>query len=595
MPIAADTQKSLQLRFGGYSSAGIKAENQDAFVAHFPPGNAGYLKGGVACMADGVSCSDSAQLASQTSVTTFVEDYFSTPDAWPVKTAAARVLSSLNSWLYQHGQSGSARHNGLVTTFSAVIFKSTTAHILHVGDSRLYRYRSHSLGADFEQLSRDHCHQQGGDKAFLTRALGMDSHLEVDYQQEDLQVGDVFLLSTDGVHDALANATLKSFLARACELPHEDSQQSSQLEALCGEMGAAALAGGSEDNISALIIRVVSLPDEDIDEVHRKLTQLTIPPALSVGMKIDAYEIQRVLHSGTRSHVYLAKNIEDQTLCVLKAPSENYQDDVEFLEAFVREQWVGRRINHPGVMKIINKPNSRFMYHACEYLEGKTLRQWIYDNPQPSFEKVRHITAEIVSALRAFQRLSMVHRDLKPENIILSPEGGVKIIDFGTVQVSGLDEIASPVSESGPVGAVDYIAPEYLLGEKGQHRSDIFSLGVIVYEMLTGVLPYQSPRVQRASVRSYDIWQYQSALTQRNDIPSWIDLALQKATAPSPTHRYSALSEFLQDLKTPNHGMLSQLESAPLLERDPVSFWKLISALLFVCLLIQFYFMNSGL
>jgi len=161
------------------------------------------------------------------------------------------------------------------------------------------------------------------------------------------------------------------------------------------------------------------------------------------------------------------------------------------------------------------------------------------------------------------------------------------------VQVSGLDEIASPVSESGPVGAVDYIAPEYLLGEKGQHRSDIFSVGVMVYEMLTGVLPYQSPRVQRASVRSYDIWQYQSAVSQRSDIPSWIDLALQKATAPSPTHRYGALSEFLQDLKTPNHSMLSRLESAPLLERDPVSFWKLISALLFVCLLLQFYFMNS--
>ena len=595
MSLAADTQKSLQLRFGGYSSAGIKPENQDAFVAHFPPGSAGYLKGGVACMADGVSCSDSAQLASQTSVTTFVEDYFSTPDAWPVKTAAARVLSSLNSWLYQHGQSGSARHNGLVTTFSAVVFKSTTAHILHVGDSRLYRYRRHSSGADLEQLSRDHSHQQGGEKSFLTRALGMDSHLEVDYQQEDLQKGDVFLLSTDGIHDVLPSATLKAFLARACDLPDDKSQQSAQLEILSREMGEAALDRGSKDNISGLLIRVVGLPDDDIDEVHRKLTQLTIPPALEVGMKIDAYEIQRVLHSGTRSHVYLAKDLNDQSLCVLKAPSENYQEDPEFLEAFVREQWVGRRINHPGVMKIINHPSSRFMYHACEYIEGKTLRQWIYDNPHPSFERVRDIANELVSALRAFQRLSMVHRDLKPENIIISTEGGVKIIDFGTVQVSGLDEIASPISESCPVGAVDYIAPEYLLGEKGQHRSDIFSIGVIVYEMLTGALPYQSPRVQRASVRSYDIWQYQSAQSQRSDIPAWIDLALQKATAPLPGQRYGALSEFLQDLKTPNHGMLSQLESAPLLERDPVSFWKLISGLLFICVLAQFYFMNSKL
>ncbi len=589
-------KKQLHVSVGGYSTAGLKAENQDAFVAHFPTGKTAHLKGGVACIADGVSCSDSAQLASQTSVTTFVEDYFSTPETWPVKTAAARVLSALNAWLYQHGQLQGARHNGLVTTFSSLVFKSTTAHLLHVGDSRVYRFRKQGSSAQLEQLSRDHCHQQGGEKTFLTRALGMDSHLEVDYQQEDLEVGDVFLLSSDGVHEYLSTQQKKDFLSQATLLTlNDESAQSGELEALAKSMCEQALAQGSDDNLSCLLLRVNTLPAENLEEVQRKLSSLNIPPALDVGNRIDQYEVQKVLHAGSRSHVYLAKDTENDSLCVLKMPSENFSEDVEFLEAFVREQWVASKIDHPAAMKLAESRagSSPFLYHAYEYIEGKTLRQWMYDNPEPDLEAVRDICEQIISVLRAFQRLSMVHRDLKPENILLDMSGRVRIIDFGTVQVNGLDEIASPISEAVPVGAVDYIAPEYLLGEKGRYGSDLFSLGVIAYEMLTGALPYQSPRVQRVSVRDYEHWQYRSAMSVRSDIPLWLDLALQKATAPKPSQRYAALSEFLQDLKTPNREMLSERESAPLLERDPLSFWKWVSGALLIVVLVQLWLLHQ--
>jgi protein phosphatase len=272
-------------------------------------------------------------------------------------------------------------------------------------------------------------------------------------------------------------------------------------------------------------------------------------------------------------------------------PSENFSEDAEHLESFVREQWVASKIDHPSIMKLADKPvgSSPFLYHAFEYIEGKTLRQWMYDNPKPELERVRIICEQITSALRVFQRLSMVHRDLKPENIMLDVSGRVKIIDFGAVQVNGLDEIASPLSESVPVGAVDYIAPEYLLGEKGRYRSDLFSLGVIAYEMLTGALPYQSPRIQRVTVRDCQHWQYRSATSVRKDIPLWLDLALQKATMPKPSHRYAALSEFLQDLKTPNRAMLRERESAPLLARNPLAFWKWVSGILCVLVVAQFW------
>ena len=131
--------RELKIAFGGATSAGAKAQNQDAFAALLPDASTRRSRGAVACLADGVSCSENAQLASETSVTTFIQDYFSTPESWNVQTASARVLSALNAWLYHQGQVALARHNGLVTTFTGIILKSQTAHVLHTGDSRLYR------------------------------------------------------------------------------------------------------------------------------------------------------------------------------------------------------------------------------------------------------------------------------------------------------------------------------------------------------------------------------------------------------------------------------------------------------------------------
>lgn len=573
-------QKTLKLSFGGFSTAGNKSENQDAFAAHLPQGSAAQLKGGVACIADGVSCSDNAQQASSTSVTLFIEDYFSTPDTWPVKTAATRVLSSLNSWLYHHGQQASARHNGLVTTFSSLLIKSNTAHLFHAGDSRIYAFRRGSL----QQLTRDHCHRQQGSKTFLTRALGMDSHLEVDYQQEEVSEGDCYLLTTDGVHEWLSDRNLFDMLSAGAD----------SLETLARQICDAAQAKGSDDNITCLLVRVDELPLAALEEVHRSLTQLVIPPVLKEGQKLDHYEVISVLHSGTRSHVYKVQNLHTGGYAVIKAPSENFKDDVQYLEGFIREQWVGRRLSHPGVMKIMPRPEqSPFLYHVCEWLEGITLRQWIYDNPQPDFKQVRELIEKIIASLRAFQRLSMIHRDLKPENIIVTRNGRPVIIDFGTVFVAGLGEIASPLVEAVPVGSVDYIAPEYLLGQPGSDSSDLFSLAVITYEMLCGKLPFHLPNMQRNPPTSFDAWQYQPLRNARKDVPLWLDLALQKALSAKPSGRHQAYSEFMRDLTRPNSQLLAQFQTEPLIERNPVLFWRSLSLLLLVLLIMQWvYFLG---
>lgn len=578
--IPADAHRKLDIEFGGHTSAGVKKRNEDAFAAHQPKGGALQLKGVTGCIADGASCSSDAQLASETSVLHFISDYYSTPDTWPVKTAAARVLSALNSWLYHHGKQSTLAHNGLVTTFSAVIVKSTSAHLFHSGDSRIYRYRSGEL----QLLTRDHVHAQRDGSNFLTRALGIDSHLEMDYSVEEVEVGDVLLLSTDGVHGVLGNAELAALL----------DAQAPSLEHRARTIVDAALQKGSSDNASCLLMRVRELPHADIDEVHRQLTQLAIPPVLDIGQSIDGFRVERVLHNGTRSHLYLVTGKVDNQRYVLKAPSENFADDPQYLEGFMREQWVASRINHSGVMKIFARPpHSPFLYLLCEYIEGRTLRQWLFDNPKPPLETVRTLLREIVAALRALQRMHMTHRDLKPENIMVTASGQIKIIDFGTVHVGGLEEVESPLREAAPVGSADYIAPEYLLGDSGAFHSDIFSLGVIAYEMLTGQLPYKLSQAQQRHLKGIHDYRYISARQHRPDIPLWFDLALQKAAQPNVRLRYHALSEFMHDLCEPNADMLRAHQHAPLLQRNPVRFWQGASALLLLIVIIQLFLLRG--
>lgn len=556
----------LSITFGGYTSAGVKEENQDAFALWQPTSGAVRYKGLGFCIADGVSCSENAQQASGTSVTHFLNDFYSTPDSWDVKTAAGRVLSALNAWLYHHGQQASARHNSLVTTFSGVVLKATTLHLFHVGDSRVSRLRNGKL----EVLTRDHTHR-AGNRDLLSRALGMDVRVEVDYFSDDVQAGDLFLLTSDGVHGYVDNKTLTQALSSLTqpELHQSDFEKAARL------LTEQALSQGSDDNLTALLVRVDRVPEPDLNETHRELTRRVIPPVLTVGQKIDHYEVEQVLFSGTRSHLYKVLNLRNQQHYALKVPSQNFEEDMVYLEGFIREQWIGSRIDHPHVMRV-EPPlaGSHFLYHVCELIEGQSLRQWMDDHPHPTLEEVREWTRQIIAALRALQRMGMVHRDIKPENVMITRKGQVKLIDFGTVQVKGLAELPTALEEEVPVGSVNYIAPEYVIDKIADARSDLFGLAVMVYEMLAGEQPYRMEKVYRRGAKSWSEWKYHPLTERRKDIPKWVDLAIEKGCHPDVKQRHQAYSEFWSDFTTPSSELMSAYQQRPLLSRAGLEFWK---------------------
>lgn len=565
----------LQLDYGGHSLTGRRKENQDAFTVNVPSKHHELVhKGVVACIADGVSCSEHSQKASQTAVMQFIDDYYATPHSWSIKHSANKILHSLNTWLFEQGAQYGPAHNGLVTTFSCLIIKSNTAHLFHVGDTRIYLLR----GKKLQQLTRDHQRINFGKTAYLTRALGMDSSLDVDYQSISLEPGDRFLMTTDGLHDYVAHGQMEQMLSEA----------EGDYELLCHQLCKSAYQDQSHDNITCLAMNILQLPDHSQLEYQQNIVSRAIPPALKEGNVLEGFEVENVLHAGTRSHVYLVNNQANNQHYVLKTPSQNDSDDIGTLKLFANEYWVASQLSSERIMRMYPTPaDSQFLYQVCEYIEGVTLRQWMYDNPKPSLQQVRLLLDEIVKALRVFQRAEMVHRDLKPENIMVTDSGSIKIIDFGSVKSLGLDEIEPENHDSVPLGALNYIAPEYINAGVADTVSDLFSVAVIGYEMLTGELPYQASSNQSLQSARHTNWHYRPISEFRDDIPAWVDLALKKGTHHIPARRYDVLSEFVLDLYTPNQTLQKELKDSPLIKRNPLIFWKLSTAVLALIVMLQ--------
>ncbi len=567
--------RQLKITAGQYSAKGRKEINQDFHGVLVPNGPQLASKGIAIALADGISSSDVSQEAAQAAVTAFLEDYYCTSDAWSVKTSAEHVLVATNSWLYSQTQQSHHRYDrehGYVCTFSGIIIKSRTAHLFHVGDARIYRLR----GTVLEQLTEDHRVRVSSVQSYLARAMGMDRKVEVDYQAIPLEEGELLVLATDGVYE---------FTDAACVVAAIESC-AANLDLAAQTIVEAALQRGSSDNLTIQIIHIDELPTPESNEMFRQLSELPFPPQLDARMDFDGYRIVREIKGSARSHIYLAVDSESGENVVIKTPSVDLQANPAYLERFLMEEWIAKRINSPHVLKPCSQTRKRhYIYVVTEYIEGQTLAQWMIDNPKPDLPTVRGLIEQIAKGLQAFHRLEMVYQDLKPDNIMIDSSGTVKIIDFGATRVAGIMEIATPIEQINLLGSAAYAAPEYFLGENGSARSDIFSLGVIAYQMLCGKLPYGVEVAKSRTKAAQKKLAYQTVLNEEREIPAWIDDAIRKAVEPNPFERYEVLSEFVYDLHHPNNEFLNKTKP-PLIERNPVIFWKSVSFVLLMLLIV---------
>jgi serine/threonine protein phosphatase PrpC len=559
---------SLKINAAQISHIGPKKTNDDAVGVHLPQGHGSSSYTLAAAIADGLSSAEGGRIAAETSVTNFLSDFFATPASWSVKTAGLKVLAALNRWLHGQGQHYQHHHQGYSTTFTALIIRGSIGHIFHVGDSRLWRLRDD----DWECLTKDHALiTRHGNQ--LTRALGMDWRVDVDYIEIDVQVGDIYLLSTDGIHQFIPNKELKAIIGTRSET----------LEARCEELLACAQSHHSDDNRSCQLLEVLDLPAHQVNELQ--LHQLPpLPPELHIGDSIDDYLIEAEIQINARSHVYRVKDKRDNNIYLLKTPSPNLADDIDALQAFLREEWIGQRFHHPDIVKTYapTRPH-RYLYLIQEYLEGQSLRTWRKKKPNAPVQTLINFAKPAIKALRALHRRETLHQDVKPDNLFLTNTGQLKLIDFGSATVGSLSE-----SLSLRAGAAEYAAPEYALGISRDGRADQFSLAVTLYELLTGHYPYGEHYKDAKTPSQFRKLRYTSACTYNPHIPLWVDAALAQALSLNPEHRYSELSEFLIDLERPNPHL--SLKSKPWIEQNPVLFWQILC-----CLLLLSHFVVWGL
>lgn len=560
-------KKTLKVSIGQYSTAGIKQQNQDFHGVYLPEGHVLKQKGIACVIADGIGSSNVSHLAAETAVGSFLSDYYSTSDAWSTQTSAERVIRATNSWLYAQTQQSQGRFDkdrGYVCTLSALILKQQQAHVFHVGDSRIYRIRDHEI----ELLTHDHRVWLSSREHYLSRALGADYRIEIDYRNIELKEKDIFLLMTDGVYEFVTDQQLLDLILVDADL--------NQLAKAFVEK---ALEQGSDDNLSLQVIHVEQLPE--LNQFHIQ-QDYVFPQQLSKGEVFEGYVIDKILHQNHRSCLYLAHDTQQQPL-VIKTLGVDLQQDKYAVEQFQLEDWVSKRLKHDNLMQCYpHNTEKKYLFQCYEYLQGETLAQWLHRQEKPlNLDEILPILQQTALALNAMHRLEMLHQDIRPKNImVINAENAMKIklIDYGSTAVRGLVEI-NPKNANRALGTLAFMAPEYFIDHSPSVHSDQFSLAVMAYYLFTKQLPYGTDLARCNSLKQMKKVQYHSIRKYRPDLPIWLDKILGQALSIEPIHRFEALSELIHNLMHPSKELLNSKPPA-IIERDPLRFWQMSCAVL---------------
>ena len=521
----------------------------------------------IAAVADGVGGAKGGRVAAELAVRSVIEAVLGQSEALPIRRSAGTAIAAANRWLHTLGRTDPALA-GMACTFTTIVLRGQRLHVFHVGDTRLYRMRNHRL----DVLTTDHVLGRPGVSHGLTRAIGAEPDVRVDYAEHSTRANDRLLLATDGVHGALSEAQIAAALGRR-EAPETTARRLVD-EALTGNVG---------DNATALVLDVLDLPLPDQADIEALIASRPILALPRAGAEIDGFELERVLADAQYSRVFLGRDMRDGRAVVLKFPKPGSAEEATFRQAYLRESWIAGRVRSPYVGEILEPREGRGsqLYVVMPYYGEETLERRLLRGPPLTLREGIEVAVNLGKAVAALHRAGVIHRDIKPDNVLLVP-GGLRLIDLGVARLPHLEDFAP----RDVPGTASYMAPELLAGKPGDESSDLFALGVTLWRMWTGgaypygeVEPFSRPRFGTPAPLE----------RKRPDLPAWLSGELARAVAVDRRDRPADVLEFVLALEA---GMVTgaptHVRQRTLYDADPLRFWKIVSALLLLATVASF-------
>ncbi len=434
----------------------------------------------------------------------------------------------------------------------------------------------------------------------LLRCVGAEDRLVVDYSQGDLQVGDVFVLLSDGVYNVIPDKKLRAMVSASPESSTEGwAQQLSQ------QLVDAALAAGAGDNVTALIVRVLGLLDASLQDENRRAASLPIPQRFKVGDTLDGLTLTAPVADNGINVLYQVRDMASQRLYALKTLHPARAHDPEERAMLAHEAWLAKRmqssraaghlVNIHDRLPSVQEPTAFYLLY--DWHPGETLQQMLDRKHAFSLPQVLSAATQVAKALGLLHRQSVIHRDVKPANLHQGEDGVLRLLDLGVALTGREPESMRKLH----AGTPSYINPEQWgfhvkagnAGKDGPEelpdaQSDLFALGITLYQLLTGKLPYG------------DVLPYQSGRYYRDptppsrhnpEVPIWLDHVVLKAVARDKRKRFETAEELLLALERGASRPLTAQSATPLIQRDPTALWKIALAVSVMVNLLLIYWL----
>ncbi|WP_448723504.1 protein kinase domain-containing protein [Pseudomonas farris] len=555
---------SLQLSFAEHSAIGPREENQDALRLVTPAPALAASKGYLFAIADGVSqCADGG-LAARSTLQALALDYYATPETWGVAQALDRLLLAQNRWLQANGGG-----QPLLTTVSALVMRGRRFTLAHVGDCRVYRWHADTL----QRVSEDHVWDQPGMQHVLKRALGLDQHLVLDFLDGELRLNESFVLLSDGIWAVLGDTAIAGIL-----------RDQPDLNSAAQTLVSAAHLAGSQDNASALLVRVDALGETSIGDALIHLQQWPLPPALKPGQTFEGWQVEGILGQSQQSLLYRVRDAQQQPWLLKTLPSA-LRDDHQAGQALLSEEWFLKRVAGRHFPEVHAASQRQHLYYVMREYSGSTLAELHERVATLPLAQWLDLAERLLRAIGILHRRQILHRDIKPENLLLGDDGELRLLDFGLAYCPGLSEDQACALPGTP----SYIAPEAFRGDPPTPQQDLYAVGVTLYYLLTGHYPYGEIEAFQRPRFGVPV----SASRYRPDLPEWIAQSLERAVAAAPDQRFETAEEWLLLLEQGERRSLS-VRPRPLLEREPLKVWRTLALVSLLVNLVLLFLLFHG-